>query len=171
MTSQPSICSAVVQALVGTIWPLKYASDYRPYFTIHDAEFKEYTSKTQAPWVLGLNVWLLFLFVFVCKNLKLKDHNVARRVWYQSVKMAQNTEIKKKFQLLLLLHCYYYYFLLLVLLFCYYLYCYHYISLHNSLKLSVTYQAWSHPRGDEPILCEDAPPLASHRQDWWTHWK
>ncbi|KAG9472576.1 hypothetical protein GDO78_018707 [Eleutherodactylus coqui] len=31
------------------ISPLKYCSDFRPYFTIHDAEFKEYTTRTQAP--------------------------------------------------------------------------------------------------------------------------
>ncbi|GCC40060.1 hypothetical protein chiPu_0024155, partial [Chiloscyllium punctatum] len=29
--------------------PLKYCSDFRPYFTIHDSEFKEYTTRTQAP--------------------------------------------------------------------------------------------------------------------------
>lgn len=37
------------------IGPQKYCSDYRPYFTIHDSEFKEYTTKTQAPYVHGLN--------------------------------------------------------------------------------------------------------------------
>jgi len=31
------------------IAPLRYCGDYRPYFTIHDAEFKEYTNKAQAP--------------------------------------------------------------------------------------------------------------------------
>ena len=31
------------------IWPLKFCTDYRPYFTIHDSEFREYTTKTQAP--------------------------------------------------------------------------------------------------------------------------
>lgn len=31
------------------ITPLKYCTDYRPYFTIHDSEFKEYTTKTQEP--------------------------------------------------------------------------------------------------------------------------
>ncbi|XP_042323601.1 protein DENND6B-like [Sceloporus undulatus] len=29
--------------------PLRYCCDYRPYFTIHDSEFKEYTTRTQAP--------------------------------------------------------------------------------------------------------------------------
>ncbi|KAI8478765.1 Protein dennd6a [Branchiostoma belcheri] len=31
------------------ISPLSFCSDFRPYFTIHDSEFKEYTTKTQAP--------------------------------------------------------------------------------------------------------------------------
>ena len=31
------------------ISPLHYCSDYRPFFTIHDTEFKEYTTRTQAP--------------------------------------------------------------------------------------------------------------------------
>ncbi|XP_036187717.1 protein DENND6A isoform X5 [Myotis myotis] len=35
--------------LFSCISPLKYFSDFRPYFTIHDSEFKEYTTRTQAP--------------------------------------------------------------------------------------------------------------------------
>ena len=31
------------------IAPLKYCNDFRPYFTIHDSEFKEFTTRTQAP--------------------------------------------------------------------------------------------------------------------------
>ena len=31
------------------ISPLHYCADYRPFFTIHDTEFKEYTTRTQAP--------------------------------------------------------------------------------------------------------------------------
>ena len=38
--------------LCSMIAPLKFCSDFRPYFTIHDSEFKEYTTKTQAPWVI-----------------------------------------------------------------------------------------------------------------------
>ncbi|EDV25356.1 uncharacterized protein TRIADDRAFT_23603 [Trichoplax adhaerens] len=49
MASTPDICATTVQALINMIKPLKYASDFRPYFTIHDNEFKEYTTKTQAP--------------------------------------------------------------------------------------------------------------------------
>ncbi|XP_055963017.1 protein DENND6B isoform X4 [Sorex fumeus] len=29
--------------------PLKFCCDFRPYFTIHDSEFKEFTTRTQAP--------------------------------------------------------------------------------------------------------------------------
>ncbi|KAA0707539.1 Protein DENND6A DENN domain-containing protein 6A [Triplophysa tibetana] len=35
--------------LFSCISPLRYCSDFRPYFTIHDSEFKEYTTRTQAP--------------------------------------------------------------------------------------------------------------------------
>lgn len=38
-------------SLCSCISPLRYCSDFRPYFTIHDSEFKEYTTRTQAPWV------------------------------------------------------------------------------------------------------------------------
>lgn len=49
MASTPDVCSELVQCLVASVWPLKFASDYRPFFTIHDSEFEEYTKKTQAP--------------------------------------------------------------------------------------------------------------------------
>ncbi|CAF0926698.1 unnamed protein product [Adineta ricciae] len=39
----PTYCSQTVQALVHIIWPLRYASDYRPFFTIHNSEFQEIT--------------------------------------------------------------------------------------------------------------------------------
>lgn len=44
----PNACSEIVQGLVWIIWPLKYAADFRPFFTIHDQDFKVYTTKTQA---------------------------------------------------------------------------------------------------------------------------
>nr|XP_033782665.1 protein DENND6A [Geotrypetes seraphini] len=49
MAPSPSESSETVLALVSCISPLKYCSDFRPYFTIHDTEFKEYTTRTQAP--------------------------------------------------------------------------------------------------------------------------
>ncbi|XP_029814001.1 protein DENND6B [Manacus vitellinus] len=35
--------------LFSVLAPLRYCCDFRPYFTIHDSEFKEYTTRTQAP--------------------------------------------------------------------------------------------------------------------------
>ncbi|XP_078517693.1 protein DENND6A isoform X1 [Lissotriton helveticus] len=49
MAPSPSESSETVLALISCIFPLKYCSDFRPYFTIHDTEFKEYTTRTQAP--------------------------------------------------------------------------------------------------------------------------
>nr|XP_030139247.3 protein DENND6A isoform X3 [Taeniopygia guttata] len=49
MAPSPAESSETVLALVSCISPLKYCSDFRPYFTIHDSEFKEYTTRTQAP--------------------------------------------------------------------------------------------------------------------------
>ncbi|XP_035379795.1 protein DENND6B [Electrophorus electricus] len=49
MAPSPAISSETVLALVSSIGPLKYCCDFRPYFTIHDSEFKEYTTRTQAP--------------------------------------------------------------------------------------------------------------------------
>ncbi|XP_071764325.1 protein DENND6B [Centroberyx gerrardi] len=49
MAPSPTVSSETVLALVSSIAPLKYCCDYRPYFTIHDSEFREYTTRTQAP--------------------------------------------------------------------------------------------------------------------------
>jgi len=49
MTSVPTLCANAVQALVNMISPLKFSLDFRPFFTIHDSEFKEYTTRTQSP--------------------------------------------------------------------------------------------------------------------------
>ncbi|OZC10606.1 hypothetical protein X798_02355 [Onchocerca flexuosa] len=56
LAQNPSECSTFVQSLTSLIWPLRYSSDYRPFFTIHDAEFREYSSRTD-PWpnvILGV---------------------------------------------------------------------------------------------------------------------
>ncbi|XP_006633842.1 protein DENND6B isoform X1 [Lepisosteus oculatus] len=49
MASSPTVSSETVLALISCVSPLKYCCDFRPYFTIHDSEFKEYTTRTQAP--------------------------------------------------------------------------------------------------------------------------
>ncbi|XP_008545383.1 protein DENND6A [Microplitis demolitor] len=56
MAGSPKTCSDMVQALVAMIVPFKYCSDYRPYFTIHDSEFKEYTSDATVPPAVILGV-------------------------------------------------------------------------------------------------------------------
>lgn len=38
----PDVCAHFVQALTSLIYPFKYNADYRPFFTIHDQEFREY---------------------------------------------------------------------------------------------------------------------------------
>lgn len=40
---KPDLCANFVQALIGLIYPFKSNLDYRPFFTIHDPEFKEYS--------------------------------------------------------------------------------------------------------------------------------
>ncbi|XP_044576339.1 protein DENND6A [Cotesia glomerata] len=56
MAGSPKTCANMVQALVAMIVPFKYCSDYRPYFTIHDSEFKEYTSDVAVPPAVILGV-------------------------------------------------------------------------------------------------------------------
>ncbi|XP_066951865.1 protein DENND6A [Macrobrachium rosenbergii] len=49
MAMSPTTAANTVQTLVSLISPLKFGGDYRPFFTIHDSEFKEYTTRTSAP--------------------------------------------------------------------------------------------------------------------------
>lgn len=67
MAPSPTLSSNVVQSLVSLIWPLQYSLDYRPFFTIHDSEFSEYTSRSQPPPKVILGV----TNPFFCKTL---DH-------------------------------------------------------------------------------------------------
>lgn len=49
LAPSPAVSSEMVLALISCLQPLKFCCDYRPYFTIHDSEFKEFTTRTQAP--------------------------------------------------------------------------------------------------------------------------
>ncbi|KAM9683994.1 protein DENND6B isoform 1-T1 [Dama dama] len=49
LAPSPAMSSEIVLALTSCLQPLKFCCDYRPYFTIHDSEFKEFTTRTQAP--------------------------------------------------------------------------------------------------------------------------
>lgn len=67
MAPSPTVSSETVLALVSSIAPLRYCCDYRPYFTIHDSEFKEYTTRTQAPPNVTLGVTNpFFIKTFQC---------------------------------------------------------------------------------------------------------
>ena len=45
MAPTPTLCSATVQHLTSIIYPLSYCPDYRPFYTIHDSDFKDITSR------------------------------------------------------------------------------------------------------------------------------
>ncbi|XP_006888171.1 PREDICTED: protein DENND6B [Elephantulus edwardii] len=49
LAPSPTLSSEMVLALTSCLRPLKFCCDYRPYFTIHDSEFKEFTTRTQSP--------------------------------------------------------------------------------------------------------------------------
>jgi hypothetical protein len=44
MAPTPTLCSATVQHLTTIVYPLSYCADYRPFYTIHDSDFKDITS-------------------------------------------------------------------------------------------------------------------------------
>ena len=46
--ASPAHCSALVQALTSIIHPLTFLADYRPFYTIHDTDFKELTSSNSS---------------------------------------------------------------------------------------------------------------------------
>jgi len=48
LAPSPSQCSATVQAITSLIHPLRFMADYRPFYTIHDADFKELTSSNSS---------------------------------------------------------------------------------------------------------------------------
>jgi Stabilization of polarity axis len=45
----PTECASMVQSIQSLISPLTFNSEVRPYFTIHDSEFKEFTQQAQGP--------------------------------------------------------------------------------------------------------------------------
>ncbi|XP_057597385.1 protein DENND6B isoform X22 [Hippopotamus amphibius kiboko] len=49
LAPSPAVSSEMVLALASCLQPLKFCCDYRPYFTVHDSEFKEFSTRTQAP--------------------------------------------------------------------------------------------------------------------------
>lgn len=47
--TRPAVLTAPLCPSRSCVQPLKFCCDYRPYFTVHDSEFKEFTTRTQAP--------------------------------------------------------------------------------------------------------------------------
>ncbi|XP_023322220.1 protein DENND6A [Eurytemora carolleeae] len=48
LAPSPFQCSSTVQALTTIIQPLRYVADYRPFYTIHDADLKEMTTSNSS---------------------------------------------------------------------------------------------------------------------------
>nr|XP_057911678.1 DENN/MADD domain containing 6Aa isoform X1 [Doryrhamphus excisus] len=91
MAPSPAESSDTVLALVSCISPLRYSSDFRPYFTIHDSEFKEYTTRTQAPpsSILGVTN------PFFAKTLQHWPHIIRIGDMKQAGEMAKQMKVKK----------------------------------------------------------------------------
>ncbi|XP_053508901.1 DENN/MADD domain containing 6Aa isoform X2 [Ictalurus furcatus] len=90
MAPSPAESSDTVLALVSCIAPLRYCSDFRPYFTIHDSEFKEYTTRTQAPPSVVLGV----TNPFFAKTLQHWPH-IIRIGDMKQTEMAKQMKVKK----------------------------------------------------------------------------
>ncbi|XP_056591156.1 DENN/MADD domain containing 6Aa isoform X2 [Triplophysa dalaica] len=90
MAPSPAESSETVLALVSCISPLRYCSDFRPYFTIHDSEFKEYTTRTQAPPSVILGV----TNPFFAKTLQHWPH-IIRIGDMKQTEMAKQMKVKK----------------------------------------------------------------------------
>ncbi|XP_060766286.1 DENN/MADD domain containing 6Aa isoform X3 [Neoarius graeffei] len=91
MAPSPAESSDTVLALVSCIAPLRYCSDFRPYFTIHDSEFKEYTTRTQAPPSVILGV----TNPFFAKTLQHWPHIIRIGDMKQTAEMAKQMKVKK----------------------------------------------------------------------------
>uniref|UniRef100_A0A3B4AS21 UDENN domain-containing protein n=1 Tax=Periophthalmus magnuspinnatus TaxID=409849 RepID=A0A3B4AS21_9GOBI len=91
MAPSPAESSNTVLALVSCISPLRYCSDFRPYFTIHDSEFKEYTTRTQAPPSVILGV----TNPFFAKTLQHWPHIIRIGDMKQAGEMAKQMKVKK----------------------------------------------------------------------------
>uniref|UniRef100_A0A8C6P1C6 DENN/MADD domain containing 6Aa n=1 Tax=Nothobranchius furzeri TaxID=105023 RepID=A0A8C6P1C6_NOTFU len=91
MAPSPAESSDTVLALVSCISPLRYCSDFRPYFTIHDSEFKEYTTRTQAPPSVILGV----TNPFFAKTLQHWPHIIRIGDMKQAGETAKQMKVKK----------------------------------------------------------------------------
>uniref|UniRef100_A0A1I8NN25 UDENN domain-containing protein n=1 Tax=Stomoxys calcitrans TaxID=35570 RepID=A0A1I8NN25_STOCA len=93
--TSPADCSHMVQTLVQLIAPLAYCAEARPYFTIHDSEFKEFTrecGKIPPPLILGVtNPFFIKLLKDWPHMLRLVDNQLnMQRQQHLSIKNIRN---------------------------------------------------------------------------------
>lgn len=81
----PDVCSSFVQAMISLIYPFKYNADFRPFFTVHDPEFRDYVGlkETKSP-----NVILGVTNPFFAKSLEHWPHVVQ----LCSIKSSKSTD-------------------------------------------------------------------------------
>ncbi|XP_004520198.1 protein DENND6A [Ceratitis capitata] len=88
--TSPADCSHMVHTLVSLIAPIEYCAEARPYFTIHDSEFKEFTreyGKTPPSVILGVtNPFFIKL---------LKDWPHMLRLVDNQINIQQHQQIQK----------------------------------------------------------------------------
>uniref|UniRef100_A0A0A1WP48 Protein FAM116B n=1 Tax=Zeugodacus cucurbitae TaxID=28588 RepID=A0A0A1WP48_ZEUCU len=94
--TSPADCSQMVHSLVSLIAPIEYCAESRPYFTIHDSEFKEFTrecGKTPPPVILGVtNPFFIKLLKDWPHILRLVDNQMNMQQHQQLQKNIKNSE-------------------------------------------------------------------------------
>ncbi|XP_054728711.1 protein DENND6B [Anastrepha obliqua] len=94
--TSPADCSHMVQTLVSLISPIEYCAEARPYFTIHDSEFKEFTreyGKTPPPVILGVtNPFFIKLLKDWPHMLRLVDNQMNMQQHQQFHKNMRNSD-------------------------------------------------------------------------------
>lgn len=99
--TSPADCSHMVQTLVALIAPLEYCAEARPYFTIHDSEFKEFTrecGKVPPPLILGVtNPFFIKLLKDWPHMLRLVDNQVSVLIIDKMIKLFKIIFTTEKF--------------------------------------------------------------------------
>jgi hypothetical protein len=62
VSHSPEVVSDAVLGLISLISPIEYSGDFRPYFTIHDSDFKHYSNNKNVPPAVILGVTNPFFF-------------------------------------------------------------------------------------------------------------
>ncbi|XP_039960419.1 protein DENND6B [Bactrocera neohumeralis] len=94
--TSPADCSHMVHSLVSLIAPIEYCAEARPYFTIHDSEFKEFTREygnTPPPVILGVtNPFFIKLLKDWPHILRLVDNQINMQQHQQLQKNIRNSD-------------------------------------------------------------------------------